>query len=394
MTVGAAHLLNEGSYPMGSTTQKSFRWTMPIGVFGGTVIAVHFTFLLLVAWIGTVLWLAKGPIAAVDGVVFILALFACVVLHELGHATAARHYGIRTQSITLYPIGGLAALDRIPEAPAQEVVVALAGPAVNVVIALLLVALFGARIDTAALGEFGTPEADFLSRLATVNLLLAVFNMIPAFPMDGGRVLRALLGFRLPRAQATQIAARVGQIFAIALGFLGLLGNPVLVLIAVFVYIAAGTEAYSASLHDFARGRPVTDAMIAHFEALSPDSTLEDAAALLLSTTQREFPVLDHQCQLIGFVEVRALAESLAAHPKSMLVTAITTRDIPECPENAPLEQVVERLERGGAPAVAVVSMDRQVIGYVTLENLAEFFMIRSARDAARKTQSAAHPIL
>ena len=358
--------------------------TFQLGSFRGTTIAVHFTFLLLLAWIGTVLWLAKGPVAAVDGVVFILALFACVVLHELGHATAARRYGISTRSITLYPIGGLAALDHLPKDPAQEIVVALAGPAVNVVIALLLVVLFGARIELAALGEFGSPEVDFMSRLATVNLLLAVFNMIPAFPMDGGRVLRALLGFRMQRAQATRIAAQVGQALAIVLGFLGLLGNPILVLIAVFVYLAAGTEAYTATLHDFARGRPVTDAMITHYESLSPTSTLDEAAALLLSTTQREFPVLDQQRRVAGFLAVRALATALPARPGSTPVSEIMDSEIPVTTQFTPLEKAVEQLEQRGAPALAVVSPDQHFVGYLTLENLAEFFMIRSANSPAR----------
>ncbi len=361
------------------------RWTLPIVTLGGTAIGVHLTFMLLIAWIGAVLWMAKGPVAAIDGVVFVIALFVCVVLHELGHAYAARRYGIRTRSITLYPIGGLAALDRLPEAPAQEVVVALAGPAVNILIALVLVALFGARIELAALSEFGTPGADFLSRLATVNLVLAVFNLIPAFPMDGGRVLRAVLGFTMSRAQATQAAARVGQMLAIALGFLGLLGNPVLVLIAVFVYLAAGTEAYSATLHDFARGRPVGDAMIVHFEALSTHSTLDDAARMLLETTQREFPVLDAQHHVAGFVASRALVDSLGAQAGSTLVSEIMVRDIPVLSESAFLEQAVERLEKDAAPAVAVVARDGQLVGYVTLENIAEFFMIRSANVNARQ---------
>lgn len=376
---------NPGDAFMASTTQKSSQWSVPIGSFRGTTIVVHFTFMLLLAWIGAVLWLSKGPIAAVDGVIFILALFACVVLHELGHATAARRYGIRTRSITLYPIGGLAALDRIPEAPAQEVVVALAGPAVNVVIAVLLAGLFGAHINLAALEDFGAPNADFLSRLATVNLLLAVFNMIPAFPMDGGRVLRAVLGFKLPRAQATRVAARVGQVFALGLGFVGLLGNPVLVLIAIFVYLAAGTEAYSASLHDFARGHPVTDAMIAHFELLSPRATLDDAADLLLSTTQREFPVLDEHRKLVGFLGARTLIQALSTQPRNTSVGEVAARDIPICAERAPLEHVIELLEQGRAPAVAVVSLDQRVTGYVTLENLAEFFTIRSARDVTQE---------
>ncbi len=358
--------------------------TLSLGSFRGTSIAVHFTFLLLLAWIGTVLWLANGPAAAVDGVIFILALFACVVLHELGHATAARRYGISTRSITLYPIGGLAALDHLPKDPGQEVVVALAGPAVNVVIALILAGLFGARIELAALGEFGSPDVDFLSRLATVNLLLAAFNMIPAFPMDGGRVLRALLGFRMPQAQATRIAAQVGQALAVVLGFLGLLGNPILVLIAVFVYLAAGTEAYTATLHDFARGRPVTDAMITHYEFLAPASTLDEAATLLLSTTQREFPVLDQQRHVVGFLGVRALATALPARPGSTPVSEIMEREIPITTEFTPLEKAVEQLEQRNAAAIAVVSADRHFIGYLTLENLAEFFMVRSANSTAR----------
>lgn len=369
---------------MAGIVQTMVNIMMPIGSIRGTTIAVHFTFLLLVAWIGAVLWTTRGVTAAVDGVVFTLAIFACVVLHELGHATAARRYGIQTKSITLYPIGGLAALDRIPERPRQEVVVALAGPAVNIVIAFLLTALFGARIDLATLEDFGAADADFLSRLATINLTLALFNIIPAFPMDGGRVLRALLGLRLSRAQATQIAARIGQLFAIGLGFLGLLGNPVMVLIAVFLYLAAGTAAYSASLHDFALGRPVTDAMIVHFESLSPDATLDDAATLLLTTTQREFPVLDGSGRLKGFVGARALIDALATQPRSTLVGAIAMQEIPIFTEYAPLEHVVEQLEGGATPVVAVVSDRQRLVGYVTLENLAEFFMIRSARAAPR----------
>ena len=190
-----------------------------------------------------------------------------MVAHEFGHALAARRYGIRTPDITLLPIGGLARLERMPEKPGQEIVVALAGPAVNVVIAVVLILFMNTRFDIEALQRLDNPSLSFMVRLASVNIFLVLFNLIPAFPMDGGRVLRAVLALWYPRPQATNIAARIGQALAFVFGFVGLIGgNPLLIFIAIFVYLAATAEAQMVGLQDVSRNLGVSDAMITRFE--------------------------------------------------------------------------------------------------------------------------------
>ena len=186
-------------------------WSIPIAVIAGTVVRVHITFLVFLIWVAGTHWRLGGQAAALDGVLFIVLLFACVVAHEFGHIFAARRYGIRTPEVTLWPIGGVASLERIPDNPREELVVALAGPAVNVVIALVLIVLVDGTPDTAAVMAMETPQSGLIPRLAAANIFLVVFNLIPAFPMDGGRVLRALIAMRAGRARATHIAARIGQ---------------------------------------------------------------------------------------------------------------------------------------------------------------------------------------
>src|SRR5688572_28514191 len=216
------------------------RGSWRLGRIAGIKVFVHWTFFLLIGWIFAMhLMTGRGVASAAMGVVFILVLFACVLLHELGHALAARRYGIATRDITLLPIGGVARLERIPRNPTHELVVALAGPAVNVVIAFLifvgLLAVNRGPIST----QFLELQGGFFVQLLAVNIFLVLFNMIPAFPMDGGRVLRALLARRLHYARATAFAARVGQVIAVVLGVLGLfvLGNPMLLLVALFVFL-------------------------------------------------------------------------------------------------------------------------------------------------------------
>src|ERR1700730_16681333 len=208
-------------------------WSIPLLRVAGTEIRMHLTFLILLAWVGIAEYLAGGAGAALDAIPFVIAVVACVVLHELGHALAARRSGITTPDITLLPIGGVARLSRIPDNPAEEVVIAIAGPLVNVVIAGVLIAL-GGRIDFTGTITSGGAIPDFLTRLATVNIFLVLFNLIPAFPMDGGRVLRALLTFAMGRQRATAVAARIGQGLAFVFGFLGLMGgNAILVFVAI-----------------------------------------------------------------------------------------------------------------------------------------------------------------
>ncbi|MEZ5812141.1 MAG: site-2 protease family protein [Rhizobiaceae bacterium] len=354
-------------------------WSFPLIRIFGSEIRIHITFLLLLLWIGVAHYNQGGGEAATVGVLFILALFACVVAHEFGHALAARRYGIDTPDITLLPIGGLARLERMPEKPSEEIVVAIAGPLVNVVIALVLIVVFGAEPGVAALEHIDDPAAGFLSRLATVNIFLVVFNMIPAFPMDGGRVFRAILATRYNRARATRIAARVGQGFAFLLGFLGLLGNPLLIFIAIFVYIAATAEAQATELQQVSRGISAGDAMITSFETLGPDATIGDAADALLRTTQVEFPVLEEDGGLAGFVTRSSMIEVLAKSGADAPARAAMQADIPSVTPGDRLEAALKAMQKATAPAVAVIDRSGRFVGYITAENIGELVMLETS---------------
>jgi Zn-dependent protease/predicted transcriptional regulator len=293
-----------------------------IGSLAGIDIFVHWTFLLLLGFflLGG-LAAGQGLAAAVVGVGFVVTLFGCVVLHELGHALAARRYGIPTRDITLLPIGGVARLERIPEKPSEELVVALAGPAVNVVIASVLAAVlwpFGG-LEGIVAGE------TLVHNLLRVNLLLVAFNLLPAFPMDGGRVLRSLLAMRMPYVRATDVAARVGQVMAVLFGLVGLfvIGNPFLALVGVFVFFGAGAEAYQARQRAFVRAEPVaesgnasgervSDFMVHRFRVVPPYQRIDAVADELLRTSQRGFPVVDGG-RLVGMLRRRDIVTALEA---------------------------------------------------------------------------------
>lgn len=358
------------------------QWSFPIARVAGSEIRIHLTFFLLLAWIGIVHYRQGGAGEAWEGIAFIIAVFTCVVLHELGHAIAARRYGIRTPRITLLPIGGLAELERMPEKPGQEIVVALAGPLVNVVIAALLIAGFGADISAMAFAELESPAREFINRLAAVNIILVVFNLIPAFPMDGGRVLRALLATRFSRTRATSIAATTGQGLAFLFGFLGLIGgNPLLVFIAIFIYLAASAEARMTGLMEIGRAMTAGQAAITEFVHLGPQSNLGDAADALLRTTQHEFPVLDGSGELRGFLTRQALVAGLAADGREAAVITHMDSGIPALPAGARLSDAIAAIQSGAVPAIAITDANRRFTGYVTRENLAELMMIHSARD-------------
>ena len=232
-----------------------------LGTLAGIGVYLHWSFWLLPAWI---LFSGSGLTGALGSVLFVFAIFGCVVLHELGHALMARHYGIGTRDITLYPIGGVASLMRMPRRPSQELAIALAGPAVNVVIAgLLFAVLIVVGIGSQGL-VFNIAGGSFLINLLAVNIALVVFNMLPAFPMDGGRVLRAFLAMRKPYLRATEIAVRVGQVVAILLGLLGLMSGGTLIFIAMFVFLAAQAELAMARRQEALGVSSVIDAVSWH----------------------------------------------------------------------------------------------------------------------------------
>jgi Zn-dependent protease/CBS domain-containing protein len=358
-------------------------WSIPIGAVKGTVIRIHVTFLLFLLWIGVAHYAQGGWNAGVQGVVFIALLFLCVLLHEFGHVFAARRYGIQTPDITLLPIGGVARLERIPEQPGQELVVALAGPAVNLVIAALLYLAFGGYVPAEGL-EVANPGVDMMARLAAVNLFLAVFNLIPAFPMDGGRVLRALLAYRLGYGRGTQIAASVGQAVAFGLGLLGLFWNPLLIFIALFVYLGASSEAHAVQMREVSRGMLVRDAMITQFESLSPNSRVHEAVECLIRTTQHEFPVMDGAGRLRGILTRDDMIRALKTSGPDTPVLEVMRTDIPVIDQRSSLEEALRPMQEKRLPAVGVADAEGRVIGLVTPENIGEMMMIHAVRPDRR----------
>jgi Zn-dependent protease/predicted transcriptional regulator len=317
----------------------------------------------------------------VSGVAFVLALFGCVVLHELGHALTARRYGIKTKDITLLPIGGVARLERMPSDPVQEFWVALAGPAVNVVIAGVLYAWLLATAQIAPLDQVTVVKGPFLERLMLVNVFLVGFNLLPAFPMDGGRVLRALLATRMEYTKATQIAASLGQSMAFLFGFLGLTGgNPFLVFIALFVWVGAAQEAGLVQIRSALGGIPVSRAMITEFHTLAPDEPISRAVEFLLRGTQQDFPVMADG-QIVGVLTLRDLQVTLGQKGDTATAGEVMRRDVPEVDSHDMLESALQTLQATGA-RVGSVTRDGRVVGLITPENVGEFVMVQSSLNA------------
>jgi Zn-dependent protease/CBS domain-containing protein len=369
------------------------RGSLKLGTFAGIGVYIHWSFVLIILWVVYMTW--GAPITGVVmAIIFVLALFLCVLLHEFGHALTARRYGIGTRDITLLPIGGVARLERMPEDPWQELVVAVAGPAVNVVIGggllLYLYLAFGEIPNFLYIGPGEDPSipgriADwgFLGFLAYINLFLVVFNMLPAFPMDGGRVVRALLAYWFDYAQATRIAATIGQFMAVLFFAAGLFISPLLFIIAIFVFLGAQAESQLAELRWSLSGIPVRDAMITRFVNLHAEETLGDAVDHLLDGSQTDFAVMDGE-RIVGVLSRSDLLTALAARGPAAQIGEVMRRDCASVEESDLLFRVFQRMQEKDCPIVPVTRRGR-VVGMVTLENVGELLMVRSAlRQAAQ----------
>jgi Zn-dependent protease/CBS domain-containing protein len=359
------------------------KWQWKLGRFFGIDVYVHATFLLIIAFVAWSHW-AQGAARVVDGILFVLAIFACVVAHEYGHALTARRFGIKTRDITLYPIGGVARLERMPDKPMQELWVALAGPAVNVVIAAGLYAWLVMAHTLRPFGELTVTGGPFLERLLVTNLFLVGFNLIPAFPMDGGRVLRALLAMKLEYTRATGIAAGIGQGMALVLGLWGLFGNPMLLFIALFVWIGAAQEASMVQMKSALAGIPVSRAMLTDFKILAPTDPLSRAVELVLQGSQHDFPVTSDN-RVVGVLTRDGLLRALADKPATTPVAMIMEREFREVEAGAMLESAFARLQECQCHTLPV-TRGGALVGLVTSENVGEFLMIQ----AALKTRAAA----
>jgi Zn-dependent protease/predicted transcriptional regulator len=358
------------------------RWSYRIGTVAGTDIKVHVTFLLLLGWYALDAYNTLGPAAAIGETLLILALFACVILHEFGHIFMARRFGVRTPDVILLPIGGVARLERIPEDPRQELLIAIAGPFVTLLIALAL--FLGLRIA-------GSPEpflptggrsGSFAAQIMWVNVLLLGFNLIPAFPMDGGRVLRAVLATRIGLVRATRVAAAVGQVVAVGMCFYGLTRSPIqplLLLIAFFVFVGAGTEASAVETRAAARGVQVSQMMVTQFRSIAIHATLAQAVDLLLAGEQREFPVVDNLGRTEGLLTRENLIRGLRERGPDSTVAEAMTSPAPTVLPSAPFQEGLDRLRASGLPALPVVDGAGALVGLLTMENISELLLVRRA---------------
>ena len=355
-------------------------WSFKIARIWGIDVYMHWTFLILLGWI-LLSNLGAGQTLAQSlmGVVFILVLFGCVILHEYGHALTARRYGITTKNITLLPIGGVANLEKMPDKPIQELWVALAGPAVNVVIAIILLAYFQITNSFPNIEEF-TGEItgrNFLFNVFIVNIILAVFNMIPAFPMDGGRVLRALLAMRYDRGKATEVAAKIGQLLAIIFVFLGFFYNFWWIFIGLFIFLGAGAEAHFETTPPAFAKYQVRHALLRQFTTLHAFENLEKAITILLNGQEKEFLVeLDNA--IVGVITRNEIIQGLREQGQEAAIGRIANKEFITLSPHMALQEAYEQMLRAGA-TICPVMENGELIGVLNMENITEVVMLENA---------------
>lgn len=359
------------------------RGAWKIGSIAGIAVQVHWTFLILLAWVALAYGAEGGPAAALRGALLISLLFATVVAHELGHALAARRFGVRTLDITLLPIGGVARLERFPEGAVPGLVIALAGPLVSGVIATVL--LGGALLLEGPLVLLPGPGTPLLVQLGLANLLLCLFNLLPAFPMDGGRALRAALVAFVGPLMATRYAAAVGRVMAAMFGVVGLMSNPFLVLIALFVWLQGAAEEQAALVRHALRGRTVADALVRDVRVLAADALVGDAAHDLQHGLQQEFPVL-LDGRLAGVVGQADLVRALAAGRGDAPVAEVMRRDVAPLPLGLPLTRAYERLQLAAAAELRSLPVVEQgeLVGLLGLDTVTSLMAVEAAAAVAR----------
>lgn len=362
------------------------RWSWTVARIAGIKVDVHATFLILLAWVALASYSQTRTAAAVfGGLLLTLMIFASVVLHELGHALTAARFGVNTRSITLLPIGGVAQLERIPDQPRQELVIAIAGPVVTLaVIGVLFLILRAAGFPVVPASVHAAPVGAFIAQVMWVNIVLAVFNLLPAFPMDGGRVLRAALAMRMPFARATAIAARIGKVFALLFALVGLFvfSNPFLVIIAVFVWLSAASESAAAQMKAAIGDATVARAMVTDVHTLSPSQSISAAIDAVRSGFQHDFPVVDDHA-IAGVLTRENLLKALAEGRETSSVGEVMERSFAATAPDEPLDRALERL-RGCRCRTLPVLRGNEVVGLLTADKISEFVQIESVSHDGR----------
>ncbi len=360
------------------------KWVYTIGRIAGTEVKVHLTFVLFLVWWAVGGYQQAGASGAFAAALWLLAVFGCILLHEFGHVFMARRFGVRTPDVILLPIGGVARLERIPEEPRQELLIALAGPAVTAAIALILYSIIRLSGNDAGLGDL-SPGRPFLSLLMNVNVYLLLFNLIPAFPMDGGRVLRAVLASRMGMVRGTRVAATLGQVLAALGGLYAItIGYPLAVLVAFFVFLGATAEAQAVETRAAGDGLQVSQIMVTEFRTVPVYATLADAVELLLSGEQREFPVVDNNGRIEGMLTRDNLIRGLSKSGPGSPVAEAMTSEVPVVPPTLGFEAALERLRSSRLPALPVVDPAGALVGLLTSDNIADLLLVQRARPDGR----------
>ena len=370
---------------MSSSPNAQTGWSFRIATVAGIPIRIHITFLLILLWVGYSAT-RQGQDVFLSLLVLFL-LFTCVVLHELGHALTAKRFGVETLEIVLYPIGGVARLKSMPSGTA-ELLIAIAGPAVNL---LIIVLLLPAAVFFVGLALFQgdlfrlSGLAGIVVFLIKINGILLAFNLIPAFPMDGGRILRSALTLLMPEDRATNIAAGIGQAIAVLFAVVGLFWNPILLLIAMFVFLGAGQEAAFVQRRFMVRGRTAREAMATRFVTLAPNDSLRRAAELLLDSHQQDFPVIDAWGRVVGLLSRAGILQGLTQHDAGEPVLTVMDRDITTVDPDSTMDVVLRRFQETGGKPVLVMD-DDNLVGMVTLENLTRFLEVARRATSAPNT--------
>ena len=351
-----------------------------LGRISGIKIKIHWTFFFLIAWIVFDELKRGGNMQSVlFNISFVLAVFLCVVLHELGHALTAKRFGIRTKNITLLPIGGMASLDKIPESPRQEFLVVIAGPLVNVVIAILLYFIVPVQeylhLDFTEIFEtlMRFTLQNFLFYLFIVNIGLVLFNLIPAFPMDGGRILRALLALKMNRVKATQIAASIGQFIAVIFLLIGLLYNPFLIFIALFIFLGAYGENKMVQHLALLSGHTVEEAMLLNITTFNPKDPLDIVVNKIISGTENNFVVVEDDI-VKGVLYHKNIIEN---SNKNVLVEEIMTKTYKTIKDTDKLNKIYQLVYSAKQEFIPVVN-NGKLKGAIDAINLSEYLLIQS----------------
>jgi Zn-dependent protease len=360
------------------------KWSLKIAKIAGINVFLHWTFIVLLLGV-----LAAGirnvgsTENSLNGFWFILLLFLFVLLHELGHALMGKRFGVKTNHITLLPIGGVAAMEHIPEKPWQEMLIALAGPAVNFVLAFLILIILALSGPVPAISDWWSPVSNdnMLYSLFTTNIMLFSFNLIPAFPMDGGRVLRALLSMKFGRYKATNIAVRIGQLLAIGLVLYGLLptfGNIWMVFIGIFIYLGAGAEGNYESTRSVLSKYKVQDAIMHHFTPLQSKDTIGHAVKILLDGQEKEFVVLEEDA-VVGTLTRDEMIEGLGHYGKEAALSEVMHKVVLKLHLQMQLDEVLDQMSDENVH-IAPIYENNRLVGVLNRDNIMELLIIDNSQ--------------